>query len=80
MDKLEITAAAKWLGTYETSIEPDADCCTLFTPRHPSTGASPHELARAESRLDLARLVRQGAEGAAVERFAFPRRGGAAAP
>jgi thiamine biosynthesis protein ThiI len=72
MDKLEITAAAKWLGTYETSIEPDADCCTLFTPRHPSTGASPPEVERAESRLDLERLVNLGAEAAALERFAFP--------
>ena len=35
MDKLEITEQAHALGTYEISIEPDADCCTLFTPRHP---------------------------------------------
>lgn len=72
MDKLEITAESKWLGTYETSIEPDADCCTLFTPRHPSTGVSPVDLARAESRLDVARLVSQGCEGTVIERFAFP--------
>ena len=74
MDKLEITAEAKHLGTYEISIEPDADCCTLFTPRHPSTGVSSSELTRAESRLDMARLVSQGCEGAVVERFVFPGR------
>jgi tRNA uracil 4-sulfurtransferase len=72
MDKLEITGEAKWLGTYETSIEPDADCCTLFTPRHPATGASPADVARAEARLDVARLVGQGCEGTVLERFAFP--------
>ncbi|HEU5319247.1 MAG TPA: tRNA uracil 4-sulfurtransferase ThiI, partial [Methylomirabilota bacterium] len=32
MDKLEITEEARRLGTFETSIEPDADCCTLFVP------------------------------------------------
>ena len=72
MDKLEITAEARRLGTYEISIEPDADCCTLFTPRHPATGVSVTELARAESRLDMERLVSQGCDGATVERFAFP--------
>ena len=72
MDKLEITAEAKHLGTYEVSIEPDADCCTLFTPRHPATGVSAVELTRAESRLDMARLVSQGCTGAVLERFAFP--------
>ena len=80
MDKLEIMAEAKRLGTYEISIEPDADCCTLFTPRHPATGLSSVELARAESQLDIARLVSQGCEGAVVERFAFPPRQGAAVP
>ena len=37
MDKLEITEQAHALGTFEISIEPDADCCTLFVPRHPAT-------------------------------------------
>jgi thiamine biosynthesis protein ThiI len=72
MDKLEITAGARALGTYEISIEPDADCCTLFTPRHPATGVPVGELARAEGRLDVAGLVAQGTEGAVVEQFAFP--------
>jgi thiamine biosynthesis protein ThiI len=80
MDKLEIVGEAKRLGTYEVSIEPDADCCTLFTPRHPATAVSPVDLARAESRLDLARLVNQGCEGAVIERFTFPARRGAQIP
>ena len=37
MDKIEITDQAQAIGTFETSIEPDQDCCTLFVPAHPST-------------------------------------------
>ena len=37
MDKIEITNEAQQIGTFETSIEPDQDCCTLFVPRHPNT-------------------------------------------
>src|SRR5207245_1833502 len=51
MDKLEITAAAQAIGTYEISIEPDADCCTLFTPRHPATRATLDEIRAAEHRV-----------------------------
>ncbi|OGL05791.1 MAG: tRNA 4-thiouridine(8) synthase ThiI [Candidatus Rokubacteria bacterium RIFCSPLOWO2_02_FULL_71_18] len=76
-DKLEITGEAKRLGTFEISIEPDADCCTLFVPAHPATRMSAEEVAAVEARLDVARLVAQGAEGAVTETFAFP---GAGAP
>jgi thiamine biosynthesis protein ThiI len=78
MDKLEITAEAQRLGTFEVSIEPDADCCTLFTPKHPSTRAAATEVAAAESRLDLGRLVAAGADAATLEAFEFPRRAVAA--
>jgi thiamine biosynthesis protein ThiI len=73
MDKLEITAEAQRLGTFEISIEPDADCCTLFTPKHPSTHASAAEIASAESHLDLPRLIASGADAATLETFQFPR-------
>jgi thiamine biosynthesis protein ThiI len=73
MDKLEITTQAQRLGTFEISIEPDADCCTLFTPKHPTTRASAVEVAAAEARLDLDRLVATGADGATLEVFGFPR-------
>ena len=76
-DKLEITGEAKRLGTLEISIEPDADCCTLFVPAHPATRMSAEEVAAVEARLDVARLVAQGADGAVTETFAFP---GAGAP
>ena len=72
MDKLEITSQAQVLGTFETSIEPDADCCTLFVPKHPGTRVSREEAAAMEARLDVAALVAQGVEGAREETIAFP--------
>jgi thiamine biosynthesis protein ThiI len=78
MDKLEITEEARRLGTFDISIEPDQDCCTLFTPRHPATRMSPDEVRAAEARLDIPGLVAQGCAGAAVEVFEFPARARAA--
>jgi tRNA uracil 4-sulfurtransferase len=72
MDKLEITAQAEAIGTFETSIEPDADCCTLFVPKHPSTRMGREEVLALESRLDIPALVAQGVEGASLEVFDFP--------
>jgi thiamine biosynthesis protein ThiI len=72
MDKLEITAQAQRLGTFEISIEPDADCCTLFVPRHPATRMSAREVEAAEARLALDRLVQTGADAATAESFVFP--------
>ena len=72
MDKLEITEAARELGTFEISIEPDADCCTLFVPKHPATRMSEHEVAAVESRLEIPRLIAAGSDGASVEVFEFP--------
>ena len=72
MDKLEITEAARELGTFEISIEPDADCCTLFVPKHPATRMSEHEVGAVEARLEIPRLVAAGSDGASVEVFEFP--------
>jgi tRNA uracil 4-sulfurtransferase len=72
MDKDEITAEAQRLGTYSISIIPDQDCCTLFTPRHPTTRARVHEVDRAEAALALDALVAAAAESAVVEEFRFP--------
>jgi thiamine biosynthesis protein ThiI len=72
MDKLEITDQARALGTFEISIEPDADCCTLFTPRHPDTRVESAQVAALEGRLDVERLVTLGVESAEQEVFEFP--------
>ncbi len=56
-DKGEIIEIARRIGTYETSILPHDDCCTLFVPRHPATGAKNKVLEHEESRLPLTELV-----------------------
>jgi thiamine biosynthesis protein ThiI len=71
-DKEEIIREARAIGTYEISIEPDQDCCTLFVPRHPETRASAAAVAAAEARLEMARLVETGVIGATAEAFTFP--------
>ena len=62
MDKQEITDYARKIDTFEISIVPDEDCCSLFVPKHPATGASASELRRAEQDLDMAALVQLGIE------------------
>jgi thiamine biosynthesis protein ThiI len=71
-DKIEITAEAQRLGTFEISIEPDADCCTLFTPRHPATRMSAEAVQAVEAALDIPRLVALGVSGATLASFSFP--------
>jgi len=71
-DKIEIIHEARQLGTFDISIEPDADCCTLFVPRHPLTRMTAAQADAAESRLDIARLVDSGVTTADLETFAFP--------
>ena len=72
MDKEEITAQARRIGTFEVSTRPDQDCCQLFVPRHPATAASREEVERAETALDVSALVAAALEGVAEERFEFP--------
>lgn len=57
MDKLEITRYAEAEDTYEISILPDQDCCTLFVPRHPATAASERDVLAAETLVEVERLV-----------------------
>ena len=73
-DKVEITGEAQRLGTYETSIIPDEDCCTLFTPRFPTTRASREDVEAAERELDVAALVERAVLDAVVEDYRFPAR------
>src|SRR6266403_793580 len=72
MDKLEIVGDARRLGTFDISIEPDQDCCSLFVPPHPATRLGADEVARLEARLDVGRLVQAGVDGAACETFEWP--------
>ena len=59
MDKQEIIDQARAIGTFETSVQPDEDCCTLFVPRSASTAVQPWEIAAQETNLDIDALVRE---------------------
>jgi len=72
MDKIEITDQAQRIGTFSTSIEPDQDCCSLFTPPHPSTRTRPDDIRRIERSFDIGALVKQGLEQAELSEFTFP--------
>ena len=72
MGKEEITADAQRIGTYEISILPDEDCCTLFTPRYPSTRASASDVDPPEQSFNLSELVDDAMRAAVVEDFSFP--------
>jgi thiamine biosynthesis protein ThiI len=72
MDKEEITAQARRIGTFAVSTLPDQDCCQLFVPRHPATAARPEDVARAEEALDVPGLVAAALADTAEERFEFP--------
>ena len=50
-DKQEIVDIAERIGTYETSIEPYEDCCTIFVARHPVTKPVPEKIRSSEERL-----------------------------
>jgi len=57
MDKTEIIDIAKRIGTYDISIQPYEDCCTVFLPKHPVTKPRLERIQASESRLDVQALV-----------------------
>ena len=71
MDKSEIVAIARRIGTFETSIEPYEDCCTIFTPPHPKTRPALAEIEAAEAAMpELEALEKTAAE--TVEKIFVP--------
>lgn len=67
MDKEEIVQIARKIGTFETSILPYEDCCTVFTPRHPRLRPILSEVEKAECSLDIDGMVQTAVEG--IERI-----------
>ena len=57
MDKEEIVRLSRKIGTFDTSILPYEDCCTVFTPRHPRTKPNLDEVREAEAVLDIEGLI-----------------------
>ena len=63
MDKEEIVEISRKIDTYETSILPYEDCCTVFTPRHPSTKPKLAKVLLSQNQLDIERLIDEAVEG-----------------
>lgn len=75
MDKQEIMEIAMKIGTYETSILPYEDCCTVFTPRHPVTRPKLERIEASEKVLDIEGLVQEAVDGTEVVTFNAAGRG-----
>ncbi len=65
MDKDEIIAVARKIDTFETSIQPYEDCCTVFTPKHPKTRPKKEDVINAQRQIpELSRLIDEAVSGA----------------
>jgi thiamine biosynthesis protein ThiI len=62
MDKEEIVQISRRIDTYETSIMPYEDCCTVFTPKHPKTRPELPKVLVEEQKLDFDALVNEALE------------------
>ena len=72
MDKQEIIEQAEAIGTFETSILPDEDCCTLFVPKSPSTAVRAEEIAAYEEEMDVGEMVVAAVEAAELVEYHMP--------
>ena len=66
MDKIEIINLARKINTYETSILPFEDCCTIFTPKNPVTKPMLAKAQKMESRFDFSDLLDQCVENVTI--------------
>lgn len=69
MDKKEIVEIARRIDTFETSILPYEDCCTVFTPKHPKTKPLLKDVIEQENRFDFAPLIEKAIEDTVIKDF-----------
>ena len=69
MDKTQIMDIARDIGTFETSIQPFEDCCTVFLPKHPLTQPKLPRIEESESRLDVEKLLEAAVDSAELINF-----------
>ena len=69
-DKTETVRLAKRIGTYDISIQPYDDCCSLFLPRNPATRGRLSVIRNAESLLDVDGLIEKALSETEVVKFA----------
>ena len=66
-DKQEIIDLSEKIGTYETSIQPYEDCCTVFTPKHPRTRPTLRLIEEAEGAFDFSEMIDRAVENVKYE-------------
>ncbi len=71
LDKEEIVQISRKIGTFETSIQPYEDCCTVFTPKHPRTRPTLEKVLEEEAKLDFEVLVEEALAGAYIENISW---------
>ena len=71
MDKTEIIEVAQKIGTFETSILPEEDCCTVFSPKKPVTKPKLDRLEKSENKLDVEKLIQDAIDTIEVEDIEF---------
>lgn len=71
MDKTEIIEVAQKIGTFETSILPEEDCCTVFSPKKPVTKPKLDRIEKSESKLDVEKLIQDAIDNIEVEDIEF---------
>ena len=69
MDKTDIMSIARKIGTYETSILPYEDCCTIFVPKHPKTNPKLDKIRKEEEKLNIDELVEKSINDIEVVTF-----------
>lgn len=71
LDKKEIVEIARKIDTFETSILPYEDCCTVFTPKHPKTRPMLYEVENAEKQFDFQPLIDKALAGITIKEFSL---------
>ena len=71
LDKEEIIKISRQIDTFDISIEPYEDCCTVFTPKHPKTKPQISVLEQAEQNLDVEALIERAIENTKIQNICF---------
>lgn len=74
MDKTEIIEIARKIDTFETSIEPYEDCCTVFTPRHPKVRPRLEDIEKAQNSFDFEPLIQRAVDGTELKTLEYSTR------
>ncbi len=67
MDKEEIVSISRKIETFDISVQPFEDCCTVFTPKHPKTKPNLEDFAKVEAGVDIEGLVNRAVENTEIE-------------